>query len=450
MLRKKKQQSQEELQPWQMQPPADLSPGISDKNEQQAVLIQARQTPGFPVAAGQIAHAMASRADQVLLDYTQQAVGMRYQIDGVWEPLPPMARDAGDAMLVSLKTLAAVNPQDRRSAQMGTIKVKKGRDKFSITLQSQGVPTGERVLLKIAPDAMPFSTLAELGMRDKMIETYRGLLNGSEGLVVVSAPKGTGLTTTWHVSLETADKFVRDFQSIEARSRPEPEIINVNQNFYDLEAGPDPAELLRKMLLKEPEVFLLPEIPDEDTLRKVCEQVKLNDKHAITRMVAGDAVEAAARLVSNYRGAAASVAAVLSGVLNQRLVRRLCETCKQGFQPPPALLQKLGIPAGRVSVLYQPYVPPPIEQQVDEKGRPAPIPPCPACQGRGYLGRIAIFELLQPGPKFLDALLKTQDLNQLRAIAKSEGHRGLQAEAVLTVARGLTSLDELKRVFSGK
>jgi type II secretory ATPase GspE/PulE/Tfp pilus assembly ATPase PilB-like protein len=126
----------------------------------------------------------------------------------------------------------------------------------------------------------------------------------------------------------------------------------------------------------------------------------------------------------------------------------LCENCKQGFQPQPALLQKLGIPPGRVSMLYQPFVPPPIEQQVDEKGRPAPIPPCPKCNGRGYLGRIAIFELFEPGPKFRDALLKTQDLNQLRMIAKAEGHKNLQAEAVLTVARGLTSLDELKRVFA--
>ncbi len=111
-------------------------------------------------------------------------------------------------------------------------------------------------------------------------------------------------------------------------------------------------------------------------------------------------------------------------------------------------MKQLGIPPGRVALLYQPFIPPPIEQQVDENGRPAPITPCHVCGGRGYFGRIAIFEFLVPGDKLRGALLKTQDLAQLSQIAKSEGHRGVQAEAVLTVARGLTSLDELKRVFA--
>ena len=101
-------------------------------------------------------------------------------------------------------------------------------------------------------------------------------------------------------------------------------------------------------------------------------------------------------------------------------------------------------------MLYQPFVPPPIEQQVDENGRPAPIVPCSTCNGRGYVGRIAIFELLRPGDQLRAALMKTQDLAKLNQIAKSEGHRGIQSEAVLTVARGLTSLEELKRAFASK
>ncbi len=447
-MAKNQNQAQVELQPWQLFPPVELVPLIDDKTAQQSHLILVRQTPGFPVAGGQVSHAMASRANQVLLDYTQQGVGIRYMVDGLWEQVPPLARDAGDAMLVSLKMLAMLNAQDRRTSQNGKLQMKLGRAKWTVTVQSQGVPTGERVLIRLEPDSSPFQTLADLGMREKMIDTYRSMLNASNGLVLVSAPKGLGLTTTWQVTMNAADKFVRDFQSIELKSNPEPETININPNFYDPVGGPTASELMRTMLLKEPDVFLLPEIPDDATLKRVCEQLKNDDKHAYTRIVATDAVEAAVKLVSAYKASAPLVASLLKGVINQRLARRLCENCKQGFQPQPALLQKLGIPPGRVSMLFQPFVPPPIEQQVDEKGRPAPIPPCPKCNGRGYLGRIGIFELLEIGPKFRDSLLKTQDLNQLRMIAKSEGHKNLQAEAVLTVARGLTSLDELKRTFA--
>ena len=99
-------------------------------------------------------------------------------------------------------------------------------------------------------------------------------------------------------------------------------------------------------------------------------------------------------------------------------------------------------------MLYKPFIPPPIEQQVDENGRPAPIIPCDVCNGRGYFGRIAIFELLTPGDKLRAALMKTQDMGKLTQFAKAGGHRGLQSEAVLTVARGLTSLEELKRTFA--
>ena len=144
------------------------------------------------------------------------------------------------------------------------------------------------------------------------------------------------------------------------------------------------------------------------------------------------------------------IAEKIACVIGQRLVRRLCDNCKVGFQPPPQLLQQLGIPPGRVAMLYQPFIPPPIEQQVDENGRPAPITPCHSCQGRGYLGRIGIFELLTPGPQLRDELTKTQDFGRLAAIAKSEGFHNVQTEAVLTVARGLTSLDELKRAFARK
>lgn len=438
----------EEIQIWQTAPPAMLVPKIKDKTQQQSVLIATRQNPGYVLAAGQIGHALISRATHLLLDFSQAACAMRYQIDGQWEQLPPLPRDAGDAMLMAFKQVCQLNPADRRSAQTGKCDVKIQRDKYILTVQSQGIPTGERVLIKIEPEKMPFSTLADLGMRDTMIEQFRAALNSEGTSVVISCPKATGLSTTWQIAINAADRLVRDFQSVEPENDKEPEIININPCLYGGSTGLEPKELMRKIILKEPDVFLFPTIPDDASLLMGLEQVTKAQKQVIARMAASTAVEAAAKIAAQFPGSAKLFASTLRAVINQRIVRRLCERCKVGFQPPPALLQRLGVPAGRITVLYQPFVPPPIEQQVDANGKPAPIIPCEACQGRGYIGRVAIFELLQPGDQFRAALLKTQDVGQLSKVAKEEGHRSLQAEAVLTVARGLTSLDELKRVFA--
>jgi type II secretory ATPase GspE/PulE/Tfp pilus assembly ATPase PilB-like protein len=442
--------NKEEIQIWQTANPATLTPYIDDKTQQQSVLILARQGAGHAVATGQLGHAIASRATHLMFDYTQSACALRYQIDGQWEQLPPLTREVGDAMLITLKQICQLNPADRRSAQSGKCEAKVNKDKYRLSLQSQGTPSGERVLIRLDAEKVPFNVLAELGMRDAMIDQFREALNSTSTSVVISSPRGMGLSTTWHVSINAADRLIRDFQSLEPETEKETEIINLAPNFYGGKTGLTPSELIYKMILKEPDVFVFPTIPDDATLQSAVEQAAKNEKQVIARFSANSAVEACVKICAQYPKSAKQFASTVTAVLNQRIVRRLCETCKVGFEPSPALLAKLGIPKGRVGQLFQQFVMPPIEQQVDANGKPAPIPPCTACQARGYMGRVAIFELLRPGPQFKAALLKTQDIGQLTKIAQAEGFRGLQSEAILTVARGLTSLDEVKRVFAPK
>ena len=438
----------EEVQLWQTAEPVEFNPTTKDRNEGQSILISARQGVGYAVAAGQLSHAIQSRATHLLLDYSQKACGMRYQIDGSWEPLPPIDRETGDAMLYALKQLCQLNPADRRSSQQGKVHAKIRKDKFVVAMHTQGIPTGERVLIKIEAEKIPFETLADLGMRDKMVTDLRQQLNAEKSLVLITAPPGGGLTTTWQTAIESADRLIRDFQSFEDDNQPEPEIINVSPNYFGGDTGLTQMEALRKQILKEPDVMVFPEFPEPDTLEMAFEQVNKIDKQIYLRAKATSAIEGLVQLIARYPGLRGEFAKHTTAVTCQKLVRRLCDTCKVGFQPPPQLLQQLGIPQGRVSVLYQPFVPPPPEQQVDEQGRPAPIEPCGMCMGRGYFGRIGIFELLSPGEKLRDALTKSNDIGQLTQIAKTEGHRTLQMEAVMTVARGLTGLDELKRAFA--
>ena len=437
----------EELQLWQMVAPVEFSPRLKERNENQALLVLARQGAGYEIAGGQLGHAIKARATHVLLDFSAQACSMRYQIDGAWEQLPPMDRESGDAMLYAIKQLCLMDPADRRSAQSGECGIKVGKNKYQLEVKSQGVKTGERVIAQMIPEKLPFESLAELGMRDKMIEAYKSNINSDGKLIVITAPKTQGLTTTWNVTLNAADRFIRDFQSVEPQEAQEPEVINVNTNYFGGDTGLEETQLVNKLLLKEPDVLLFPNLPEPESLRVTLEQSKQLQKQVMMRMVADNPFAAMAGLLERYPDAASLISKQVGLVICQRLIRRLCDNCKVGFEPPPALLQQLGIPQGRVAMLYQPFILPPPEQQVDENGRPAPITPCHLCEGRGYLGRVAIFEMLTPGDELRKAFGTTRDINQWMAIAKSEGHRNIKAEAVLTVARGLTSLDELKRAF---
>lgn len=309
------------------------------------------------------------------------------------------------------------------------------------------MPTGERVLIKVLPKKAKFDTIDQAGMRDKMREQFKSLMDGDHGMIIISAPAAGGNTTTWRASLQLADRFVRDFVSMESKANPEDEMINVGQVTFD--AGQGPADVLDKLLLKQPDVFVVPDMVNVASLTRLIDQVNNNHKTVITRVLAKDAVEAILRLAA-LKPSMSDFAKSLTCVVNSRLIRKLCDNCKQPYQPPPQLLQKLGIPAGRVSTFYKEWTPPPPEQQVDAKGRPIEIPICEKCHGIGYLGRTSIFELLVLNDSIREVIAKQPNAELIRRAAKASGHRSLQDEGILLVAQGITSLNELQRVFSTK
>ncbi len=429
-------------------PNVDFKPKAPDKQAQQGILIACRGIEQFPSAAALMAQALVSRADQVLLDFSQQGVAVRFRVDGLWETMPAMDRPTGDGVLVVLKKLCSLNAADRKTRQQGVLPLTmKGTD-WNITLVSQGIPTGERVLMRIDPKKYVLNTLSDLGMREKMQEQLKRLLNTDEGLFVFSGLPGQGLPTTWRVGLESADRFVRDFHSVEDVSSEDPELINIGKHTFDSTAGETPLTVLKSLLLKQPDALVLPDFVNADVVKLILSEVIDEHRYAITRVAAGSAIEALLKLIATYPASAKSLVKTACGVINQRLVRRLCTECRQPFQPSPQLLQKLGIPAGRVQSLFQPTIPPPPEQRVDANGKPIEIEICSKCGGRGYYGRAAIFELLLITNPIRHAILNKPMVEHVLPIARQEGFLALQEEGILAVATGLTSLQELQRVLA--
>jgi len=421
------------------------------KDELQGLSIAARQLPGYPIAIVLLANAITSRADRILMDYSAQGAVARYRIDGNWETLPPMDRPTGDAALVVFKKVLGLNPAERKVKQEAKFATNFKDTDWVISFMSAGVQTGERVLFQIDTKKPTLKTLSDLGMREAMQVTFKALMNGHKGIVLISAPAGQGLPTTWRVGLENTDKFVRDFVSLENKAEAEAEIINVTQNLYEPGVGDGPDTVFEKMLLKQPDVLVLPSLISSYIAERTIDQITKNNKHAITRMVATDSVDAIIKLISAYRTEAKDIVNLLSGVLNQRLLRRLCDKCKQPFQPTPQLLQKLGIPAGRVQKLFQPTIPPPPEQRVDAKGNPIEIEICKKCNGRGYHGRMAIFELLIIDDPLRQIIFKSSgNPDAIRQFAKQRGHLGFQEEGILACALGETSLQEVQKMMAAK
>lgn len=150
---------------------------------------------------------------------------------------------------------------------------------------------------------------------------------------------------------------------------------------------------------------------------------------------AKEAAEALLRVLM-LKVSAQQFAPVAKSVLNVRLIRKLCEECRQPYAPNPEMLKKLGIPPDRVQALYRPPDPPEDPKDI-----------CKVCRGIGYHGRTAIFELLKVDDKLREALLKQPKLEVLRKVAKANRHQGLQEEGLVLIVKGVTSLQELQRVL---
>lgn len=450
MLRrnKKKKKSSSSKSGVEDLPHVEFKPKAADKGAEQGIMIACRGIEQFPAANGLMAQALLARADQIMLDYSQQGVAIRIRVDGLWEGLPAMERETGDPVLVIFKKLCNLNPTDRRSRQQGILPVAmKGTD-WVVHFTSQGIATGERVLMRIEPKKQVLNNLSDLGMRDKMQQQLRDLLNSDKAIFVFSGVAGHALPTMWRVGLESADRFVRDFHSIEDVALGDPELINIGRHTFDKAAGETPMTVLKSLLLKQPDALILPDLFSPEIAKLVCTEITDEGRYAITRIVAGSSIEAIIKLMATYPASAKSLVKLTCGCINLRLVRRLCNVCREPFQPTPQLLQKLGLPTGRVQTMYKPCIPPPPEQRFDAQGKPLEIEICKQCNGRGYYGRMGVFELLQLNDEIRQALLKKPDVQSVLPVARKSGFLTLQEEGVLAVAQGLTSLQELQRVLS--
>ena len=419
--------------------------GASD-GDRKAALIRARQSPGYVDFKELLHQGMLKRADYIQIDYTQTQAAPRLFVDGTWHALPNMDRIKGDALLVSLKNVAGLDAEERRKKQSGDFSLKSEMGKANLHVVSKGVKTGERVRVTFV-QSKEIQKLPNLGMFPSMAKKFVAGLN-SPGICIVSAPPKHGLTSTWQGLLVTADRLTRDCVVVMDDDETESSIENVAVKEFD--SDETAAAFLKKTFVAQPDAVAVPRVPSPEFMDLLTLEAKTQQRSVWMRAKASSAAEALLRTYS-LAGDRGDFRETIKFVTCQRLVRRLCDSCKEDIAVPPKMIKKLGGDPSKIKTLSRQWQLPPPEQRVDENGNPIEFPPCNVCGGIGYIGRIAVFEMIKVNDGVREALKKTPKVGAIDAAAKeSKAKKSMKSSAYQLVLMGVTSLQEVQNVLNKK
>ena len=417
-----------------------LASGGRDAAENAAREARAAATAGVDVAQALLQAAVVGRAATLLIEPDPEGIAVRHEVDGVWEKprvrkpprsrkdretFPEAPRPSPETARAVIETLAALGGLSQvRSGQSGPFVLQVDGKPRNCRLTVRGA---DQVAVQIdSPDAV-FRKPADLGMPAAVAERLGGLLALEKGIMVIAAPPGSGLTTTFDVVVQTADRLLRDFISIEDAAAPPREIQNVKPVRFDARTGVTAVQVLQDALREYPGAIVTRDLKDQAL---ACELARLaaTDKLVIVSLKAADAIDAVVRLLAC--GIPPDLLArTLVGAVAQRLVRRLCPKCREDYPTPAEVLARQKTTAEKLPHL-----------------RKASAHGCRLCRGTGYVGRTAIFEIAS-GSTLRQAIAAKADGKILRQAAVKDGMQPMREAGMGLVVEGVTSIEELQRVF---
>jgi type II secretory ATPase GspE/PulE/Tfp pilus assembly ATPase PilB-like protein len=313
--------------------------------------------------------------------------------------------------------------------------------KTQATLICQGTQGGERVVVEFEVKGIHLVTLDDIGMRAKMQEQLNEVLQRKQGMVILSALPAGGLRTTTKVVLHGLDRFVREFAAVEDAGNRYDETENIPVTTYNRAGGQSPADVLVRVFRQQPNVVVVRDLVNAATVKMLCSDIATEERMVIGTVRAKDSVEALLRVYAIEKAPIPEFRDQIAAIVSQRLVRKLCDKCKEPYAPTADVLKQLGLPADKVKAFYRPPT-----LKADEDKRDI----CRECGGVGFLGQTAIFELLVIDDLMRKTLAASPKLDVLRAAARKSGMKSLQEEGIFMVVRGATSLPELMRVLKGE
>lgn len=372
-----------------------------------------------------ISEAVKAGASDIHIEPQEETLRIRYRIDGVCREVDSPPKRLQGSIISRLKIMAGMDIAEKRKPQDGRIQLKLMGKRLDLRVSSLPATHGESLVLRILDKEEGLKDLPELGFHPKDQERFDRITGRPNGIVLVTGPTGSGKTTTLYAALTKLNK--PDTKIITAEDPVEYNITGINQAEINHKIGMDFSTILKAMLRQSPNVILVGEIRDQETADAAI-QAALTGHLVFSTLHTNDAPSALTRLI-DMGVKPFLVASSVQAVLAQRLIRMLCPACKEQYDPDEEELDAVGLSKEEVSgkKVYRPIG-------------------CEECDGTGYSGRTAIFELMEMDSKIRELTFEEAPIGEITEQAKLSNMTTLMEDGVRKTLAGKTSFKEVTRV----
>jgi type II secretory ATPase GspE/PulE/Tfp pilus assembly ATPase PilB-like protein len=384
-----------------------------------------------------LADALWRRASNITLIPQPENYKVTYYIDGTQVEQPAMSKEQADYLIRFLKHLSDLDINEKRKPQKGKFRTSKDKKNTEWEVTTAGSTAGEQVKIRhVLKEHM--ERLSELGLTTEQYEQLNKFRQLKQGLFIISGTEKSGITTTLYAMLRNHDAFINSINTLE--KQPAAEMPNITQNVFTLsDTGTTTyAKKLQSVIRMGPDIIGVADCEDAQTARIASAAAK--DGKVVYVVIKADSVIRALALWIKLVGDRNLIAETVLGISNQRLVRKLCEECKQAYAPDKELLRKFNLPAEKVKVLYRPG-----KVIYDKRGKPRT---CENCQESGFIGRTGVFETILINNDLKESIRSTQSLSDLGTQLRRAKMLYLQEQTLKKVIAGVTSVNEMIRVLS--
>lgn len=397
---------------------------VEEKDQSREELEEAAQdTPIIRLSNVIVSAAVKEGASDIHIEPEEKHLLVRFRIDGLMKESFVLDKHLQSALLSRFKIMSGLDIAEKRLPQDGRFQTRIGNRTIDFRISSFPTINGENIVMRILDKGSVLVSMQELGFDKNTLIFFEELIQRPNGIILVTGPTGSGKTTTLYSALSSINSIDKNIITVEDPIEYRLDLIRQCQ--INSKIGLSFAAGLRSILRQDPDVIMVGEIRDKETAHIAVESA-LTGHLVFSTLHTNDAPSAINRLTDMGIEPFLTASAV-SGVLAQRLVRKLCPKCKEKFTPDEVMLKSIRVKLNSSHTFYR------------AKG-------CPHCGNKGYKGRLAIYELLIVNEDIKNMTMERASSGKIKDAAIENGMRTLRQDGIAKVLQGLTTVEEVVRV----